>query len=167
MRRFGLGADMPDVEHEFTYIPLDNVENVLGDLRTGDFVNIIRGSEDAGWAGHTGLITVDPDGTVNFLHSAPPRVREVPMREYIDLIRDSNERNADDPSFNRTIGMKFLSLRADVLEQQFAVPNEALVLPVPDRDFRRPSNTEEVAPDWVEGQSTSAPASQPTSQPTQ
>ena len=78
-----------------------------------------------------------------------------------------NERNADNPRYNPTIGMKFLSLRVDVLEQQFAVPGEALVLPVPDPDFRRPGQTEEATPDWVEEQPAPEPASQPTTQPTQ
>jgi N-acetylmuramoyl-L-alanine amidase-like protein len=173
MRRFGLGADMPDVEHTFTYIPLENFENVIDELDTGDFVNIIRGTPEAGWAGHTGLITRDPDGSVYFLHSTPPRVRQQSLRQWVEAARERNVRYAADPptdwNYHPTIGLKFLRFRADELSEEFAVAEADLILPVPDRDFGKDEDSDERI-EWVgEGSSTTASessAEESTSQPT-
>lgn len=144
MRRFGLGADLPDEEHTWAYIPLGNLPNVLDDLQTGDFVNVIRGSREEGWAGHTGVILRDPDGTVNFLHSSPPAVRVEPLTEYA---RRSSRPGLKTP----TIGFRFFRLRVEELERAFAVSDADLRLPVPDPDFGRPGRhqTETGDLDWV------------------
>lgn len=138
IKRFGIDPGIPDDELTHTYIPLDNVPNVLHDLQAGDFVNVIRGSEEEGWAGHTGLITVDEDGTVNFLHSTPPRVREEPLMAFVLRAQERNERYALNPpedwTYNPTIGFKFLRLRQDALEDEFAVEMSDLVQPHPQRD---------------------------------
>jgi hypothetical protein len=135
MRRFGIDPGIPDQEFEFTYIPLANLENVLDDLRPGDWVNVIRGSEAGGWAGHTGLIAIAEDGTVDFLHSSSPYVREEPIMEYARRAQARNERYRENPprGFHPTIGFKVLRLRAEDLEAQFQVTQADLVKPVPTR----------------------------------
>jgi hypothetical protein len=80
---FGLGQDIPDQPLADYYIPKDKVAEILGELRNGDFVNIVRGDPNAQWVGHTGLIALADDGTVDFLHSASPAVREQPLLQYL------------------------------------------------------------------------------------
>lgn len=104
--KFGIGQDIPDEPISDTYIPKDKVPAILSKLRAADFVNIIRGDEQSQWAGHVGLIAIDKDGTVNFLHSAGKAVREQPLVEYLQ-----NDR--------RCVGVKFLRLR-DNAEQLMA-----------------------------------------------
>ncbi len=101
-KKFGLGQDVPVQRHEDHYIPTESVPSIEGELRNGDFVNIIRSSGGAGamWAGHTGLIAIDENNRVNFLHSASPKVREQPLMEYLQ---------SDKPC----VGIKILRPRAD------------------------------------------------------
>lgn len=105
--RFGIGQDIPDEPIHDHYIPKDRLPNVLDELRNADFVNIIRGDEQSQYCGHTGLIALGDDGTVHFLHSARPAVREQPLLEYV---------NGD----RRCLGVKILRLRpgAELIMQQ-------------------------------------------------
>jgi hypothetical protein len=96
--RYNLDVAIPDETIVDAYIPRANVPAILGELRDGDLVHIIRGDADSQWAGHVGLIALGPDGTVDFLHSAKPRVREQPLLDYV---------TAND----RTLGIKILRLR--------------------------------------------------------
>lgn len=96
--RHGIGQDIPDETLSDSYIPKERVPQVLGELRDADFVNIIRGDAKAQWAGHTGLIALDPDGTPDFLHSSKPAVREQPLMQYLD-------------SDKKCVGIKILRLR--------------------------------------------------------
>jgi hypothetical protein len=98
--RYHLNVGIPDETIVDAYIPTANVPAILGELRDGDFVNIIRGDETSQWAGHVGLIALGPDGAVNFLHSAKPQVREQPLLDYV---------TAND----KTLGIKILRLRDD------------------------------------------------------
>jgi D-alanyl-D-alanine dipeptidase len=98
--KFGIGQDIPDQPVTDAYIPKERVPEILDELRSADFVNIIRGNASSQWAGHTGLIARADDGTVNFLHSARPAVREQPLTEYL---------TAD----KRCLGIKILRLRDD------------------------------------------------------
>jgi len=99
-KQFDIGQDIPDEPIHDRYIPKGNVPRVLGELRDGDFVNIIRGDEAAQWCGHTGLIAIGDGGAVNFLHSARPAVREQPLLEYVE-------------GDKRCLGIKILRLRPD------------------------------------------------------
>lgn len=67
-----------------SYVPTERIPEVLRDLRTGDVVLVLRPA-NGGHMGcdHMGLITIGPDGQVNFLHSAPPRVREEPLTGFL------------------------------------------------------------------------------------
>jgi len=96
--KHGIGQDIPDEPIQDTYIPSANVSGILQELQNADFVNIIRGSEESQYAGHTGLIAIGHDGTVNFLHSSQPAVREQPLLEYLQKDR-------------RCLGIKILRLR--------------------------------------------------------
>ena len=82
-KRYQLETDIPDERIVDAYIPTVNVPNIMDELRDGDFVNVMRGSETDRWAGHVGLIALGPGGGVNFLHSAKPAVREQPLVEYL------------------------------------------------------------------------------------
>lgn len=99
-KKHGIGQDIPEEKFEGSFIPKDRVPEILGELRTGDFVNIVRGDAKSQWVGHTGLIAHADDGTVDFLHSAAPAVREQPLLDY--LARD-----------RRCVGIKILRLRPD------------------------------------------------------
>jgi hypothetical protein len=116
-KQFGIGQDIPDEPIEDRYIPKDRLPEVLDELRNGDFVNIIRGNEDSQWCGHTGFVAIGEDGTVNFLHSARPRVREQSLVEYV---------NGD----RRCLGVKFLRLRPDAEERMARALAEPQVTPV-------------------------------------
>jgi D-alanyl-D-alanine dipeptidase len=97
---YGIGQDLPDEPVTDCYIPKASVPMILSELRAADFVNIIRGDEAAQSASHTGLIAVAADGTVDFLHSAKPAVREQPLLDYLE--KDE-----------RCLGIKILRLRPD------------------------------------------------------
>ncbi len=96
----GVEVDIPDEVVADFYIPKENLPQVLGELQGADFVNIIRGNEKSQYAGHVGMIAIADDGTVDFLHSTPPTVREQPIMEYLN-------------SSERHLGVKILRLRPD------------------------------------------------------
>ncbi len=84
-KKHGIGQNIPKEKINWTYIPGDSVYKVLPYLKTGDFVNIVRaypGSEP--WVGHVGLISVEENGTVNFMHSADPVVKTQTLQSYWD-----------------------------------------------------------------------------------
>ena len=84
-------------------------------LKNADFVNVIRGFDEPSFCGHTGLITISDDGTVNFLHSTPPRVIEQPILEYMEKCVNANpeKRKKEKPQF---FGFRFLRFQEDALE---------------------------------------------------
>ncbi len=116
-KQFGIGQGIPEEPIEDSYIPKDRVPEVTGQLRDGDFVNIIRGSQDSQWCGHTGLVAIGADGTANFLHSAWPSVREEPLTGYLQRDR-------------RSLGIKILRLRDDAEARLAAAIDEPQVTPV-------------------------------------
>lgn len=115
--KFGLGQDLPDEPVNSTYIPKDKVPGVLVELRAGDFVNIVRGDAQAQWVGHTGFIALAADGTVDFLHSAQPAVREQPLLDYLAHDR-------------RCVGIKILRLRPDAEAQMATALQNPAATPV-------------------------------------
>jgi hypothetical protein len=82
-KKFNLGQDIPLQKFSTKYIPCNLLPEIVGKLQSGDFVNVVRGYEEPSWVGHTGLIAVAPNGTVDFLHSTPPKVKEQPILEYM------------------------------------------------------------------------------------
>ncbi len=100
LKKFGIGQDIADEPITDAYIPRERVPEILTELRNGDFVNIVRGSEKSQWVGHTGLVAIGDDATVNFLHSARPAVRE---QELVDYLSGDKE----------CVGIRFMRLRGD------------------------------------------------------
>ena len=102
-RRWNIGQDIPADTVEWSYIPYEMLPEIVNELQMGDFVNIVRGYEKGKWAGHVGLITIGNDGTVNFLHSARPKVIEQPIME---LYYDAKEFNEERRKYNEEIKEK-------------------------------------------------------------
>jgi hypothetical protein len=104
-------------------LPYGQIERAKKVLRDGDFVNVVRATRKSGAAeneifggsafvGHVGLIGHGPNGEVNMIHSAEPRVREEPIDEYI--ARSIKDKDAKDAAGKpRLVGFKFLRLRED------------------------------------------------------
>lgn len=118
-RRFGIGQDIAPTVLEDSYIPAEAIESVLGKLKDGSFVNIVRGRGNGVWVGHTGLIGHRPDGTVTFIHSTQPKAKEQPLMEYVksNITQNPKREKKGEALF---MGMKFLQLRDDVAGKQTA-----------------------------------------------
>jgi hypothetical protein len=81
--QFGIGQDMKDVVRDSTYIPRQNIPNILKDLRQGDLIHIVRGNEKVQSVTHFGMMTSGSKGEVNFLNSRSPRVIEETLMDYL------------------------------------------------------------------------------------
>jgi N-acetylmuramoyl-L-alanine amidase-like len=130
--RYKLDTDIEPVKLKIDYVPFDKVADVLDGLNSGDFVNVIRGKEEGGgaWAGHVGLIYRDEEGTVNFLHSTRPQVKEQPLLDYIAQNEAKLEqRKAEGKSFLK--GFKFLRLEENPIENLKAIdgPDAPILFP--------------------------------------
>jgi len=124
LKQFGVTASIPVEEHHDTFIALADLALALPHLQDGDFVNVVRCSVSPGshpnaevyggnaWVGHTGLIAHGPDGTVHFIHSSEPAVREEPIA---DFIARSVKAGAAPGAKQRLLGFKFLRLESDPL----------------------------------------------------
>jgi len=114
--RYGIKVDMPELAIDTWFVPTEKVPDVASHLQNGDFVNLIYGNGKECYASHVGLITRSADGTVNFLHSSPPRVREQPLLEYNRALAAENpDRIKEKRAPFR--GFKFLRLRDDPIAQ--------------------------------------------------
>lgn len=112
--RYQIERDIPVQNLRDHFIPFERIEEVKPHLRDGDFVNIVNGRNGGYWVGHVGLVSIADDGTVNFLHSAQPRVREEPMDEYIRR-RSAEIAERDAAGQARFFGFKFLRLQENPL----------------------------------------------------
>jgi len=117
--RYKVETDIPVEDVSSTYVPIEAMEEAAKNLRNGDFVNVIFGGKEQ-YASHTGLIAIGADGTANFLHSTPPRVREEPILEFVRRTAAKNaEREKDGkPLF---LGFKFLRLETDPMANLRAI----------------------------------------------
>lgn len=89
---YGLDPGFPKQKVDTSYIPLENIPQAAPKLQNGDYVCVIRGYTETGvWSGHVGFITVDDDGTVNFLDSAGSGVKETPILECVTRSFSINE----------------------------------------------------------------------------
>ncbi|GAB1348199.1 hypothetical protein MASR1M107_04100 [Ignavibacteriales bacterium] len=112
-KKHGIGQDIPKEKIEWTYIPGDSIYKVLPYLKTGDFVNIVRafpGSEP--WVGHVGLISVEKDGQVNFMHSADPVVKIQTIQSYWDDYKAKKKKKG---GWN-FLGFRFYRLNENAME---------------------------------------------------
>ncbi|MCK4295253.1 MAG: DUF1460 domain-containing protein [Candidatus Marinimicrobia bacterium] len=99
-KKWGVGQDIPVDTLEWSYIPYELLPEVVSKLQTGDFVNIVRGDTSGKWVGHVGLISISNDGTINFIHSTYPEVKEQPI---MDLYRDADKCNKQRQEYNKKI----------------------------------------------------------------
>ncbi len=98
---YGLNPEFPRIVLDTSYIPLEHVPKIAHKLENGDYVCVIRGYTEKGlWSGHVGFITVNEDGTRNFLDSAGRGVAETPIIEYSV---SSMERNKEREKHNQWV----------------------------------------------------------------
>lgn len=91
--KWNIGQDIPVEELKWSYIPASEVPKALKYLKTGDFVNVVRGfSPQDVYVGHVGLISIGEDSVVYLIHSAEPEVRMEPLIDYMNRSLELNER---------------------------------------------------------------------------
>ncbi|MGJ7915489.1 N-acetylmuramoyl-L-alanine amidase-like domain-containing protein [Massilia sp. LXY-6] len=98
------------------YVGKDQVAAIAGQLREGDFVNVISTRDGQYWASHVGLVVLGPDGERHFLHSSEPQVREESFESFIARAAAREERNRQAGKHGQQLaGFKFLRLNDDVV----------------------------------------------------
>lgn len=98
------------------YVPKERVAEVAGQLREGDFVNVISTRNGEFWASHVGLVVLGPDGERHFLHSSEPQVREETFEAFMARAAEREERNAKaGKNGQKLAGFKFLRLNEDIV----------------------------------------------------
>ena len=110
LSQWNIGQIIPVDTVTWSYIPYQLLPKIIDKLQPGDFVNIVRGYEDNKWVGHVGLITVSEDGTVNFLHSTRPYVREEPL---MDLYYEAEKYNEKRRVYNQKVYLKNKKIAAN------------------------------------------------------
>lgn len=112
-RSFNVDMDVPNQSYSTTYVPARLIKDVVARLRDGDCVNVIRATKSGGkFCGHVGLIGIGADGTVNLIHSTPPKSIEQPLLEYVEqqLEKNLEREKKGEITFQ---GLKFLRLEDD------------------------------------------------------
>ncbi len=112
-KRYGLDVDIPVEQHTDVYMPYDQMDGPLPQLKDGDFVNVVRGYpipsgqsiHSSAWVGHVGLVARGDSGELHFIHSTKPQVREETIGSYI--ARANEKRTEGKPQL---LGFKFLRL---------------------------------------------------------
>lgn len=90
--KWGIGQDIPVQELNWSYIPSSEVPKALKYLKTGDFVNVVRGyTPDDVYVGHVGIISVGSDSVVYLIHSTEPEVKIEPLLEYMNRSLELNK----------------------------------------------------------------------------
>lgn len=124
-KRYELESDYEVETHRDCFVPIEHLAKVMPHLEPGDFVNVVRGRpakepiadrefRGSAWVGHVGMIAHGPDGTVNFIHSAKPKVREQPLDDYVAKSLEGMDK-AENAKKPRLLGFKFLRLQDDPL----------------------------------------------------
>lgn len=109
LSKWGIGQMIPVDTVRWSYIPYELLPKIIDRLQPGDFVNIVRGYEGNKWVGHVGLITKSDDGTVNFLHSTSPKVKQEPL---LGLYQTAQSYNEERRIYNQQIKAKNDAIRA-------------------------------------------------------
>lgn len=122
--KYGIPSKEPVEILEDHYIPYDALPSMIDKLQPGDFVNIARGKKEGEgvYIGHVGLIGQLPDGTKTFIHSTPPKSKEVPLLEYA---KSSGKITEEKLAKGKTdgvvfLGFKFHRLKAEKLQKDMA-----------------------------------------------
>ncbi len=102
--KWDIGQEIPVQELSWSYIPASEVPKALKYLKTGDFVNVVRGfTPNDVYVGHVGIISVGKDGTVYLIHSTDP---EVKIEKLIDYMNRSLEINKEREKENAKIAQR-------------------------------------------------------------
>lgn len=114
--KWSIGQDIPVQELSWSYIPVTEVKKALKYLRTGDFVNVVRGYKpDDVFVGHVGIISVGSDGIVYLIHSTTPEVVKEPLLSYMEKSLELNKirekENEEIVKYNKRIEKYNESLR--------------------------------------------------------
>lgn len=122
--KWDLGQDIPVQELSWSYIPASEVPKALKYLKTGDFVNVVRGyNPDDVYVGHVGIISVGKDGTVYLIHSTDPEVKIEKLTDYMERSLKTNKNreieNSKIAQRNRKISAQNKKLR----EQNNGLPH--------------------------------------------
>ncbi len=117
--KWGLGKDFPEKTVRTEYYTPKGIPRVLPRLREGDMVQVIRSFREGsgeGWCGHVGLVGRLPGGTVTFINSTTPKVKEEPILHYMRRNLDLNpsRKARKRPLF---LGFRFLRLQEDPLAE--------------------------------------------------
>lgn len=122
--KWDLGQDIPVQELSWSYIPASEVPKALKYLKTGDFVNVVRGyNPDDVYVGHVGIISVGKDGTVYLIHSTEP---EVKIERLIDYMHRSLQTNVNREKENAKIAQRnkqILAQNKKLREQNNGLPH--------------------------------------------
>jgi len=111
--RYKIDRDIPKEKLTTSYVPLSALPRVELLLRNGDYVNVVVSSPKGGtYVPHVGLVAIGEDGTANFLHSTPPRVREEPIQAYVARRLEDKEK-LEKEGKAVLVGFKFLRLEED------------------------------------------------------
>ncbi|PIL43262.1 hypothetical protein CR105_19810 [Massilia eurypsychrophila] len=103
------------ISREF-FVPADQVNLAVAQLRDGDLVNVISTRKGEFWASHVGLVVVGADGRRNFLNSAEPQVREESFDAFVARTRAREQRNAGAGRTGQQLaGFKFLRLNDNIV----------------------------------------------------
>jgi hypothetical protein len=98
------------------YVAKDQVAAIAGQLREGDFVNVISTRDGEYWASHVGLVVLGADGQRHFLHSSEPQVREESFESFIARAAAREERNRQEGKKGQVLaGFKFLRLNDNIV----------------------------------------------------
>jgi hypothetical protein len=150
---------LPEDSLIWTYVPIELMPEIFSRLQTGDIVNVVRGYKNNKWVGHYGFVMVNEDGSVNFLHSTVPEVKEQDFPELVETlmaanaekaeinaeielvnaeIKDYNELYPDDvqtfePYLTQTLGYRFLRIHHEPLKNIMEEGQELRLQVVPVR----------------------------------
>jgi len=130
-KKYNIGQNVPVENLIWSYIPAEEIPNVLHHLKTGDFVNVVRGfSPTDVYVGHTGIISVEEDGTVNFIHSTDPEVKIQTLMSYQEgSLKLSDKRKIENDAIDKkNEEIKKYNLELRIKNNGLPHPNEKKLL---------------------------------------
>jgi hypothetical protein len=110
-------VDVPIETSRQAYVPKARAAALAGQLREGDYVNVVTLLADGKtMVTHVGLVVLGPDGERHFLHSSDPAVREETFASFIARTEAREERNRQAGKKGTTLlGFKFLRLNDNIV----------------------------------------------------
>lgn len=120
-KRVGIPAeyvgDISETTVNTFYIPSDEIPAFEDMLQNGDLIHVIFSNDKGeGWCGHFGLVIRGEDGSVNMLHSTPPKVKIQPLMEFVNSKVEANVKRAE-KNQAPFVGLKFLRLSDDPIAE--------------------------------------------------